>query len=158
MSTPPDPKQNPLGANTESQGTSSSQNPKPEDMNAEHWSLSSKIETSKYLTLFARLPNKLAATNFISWMFAVEATLDTIDLLGYINGSVETHFPKHTKYENWRAANALVRSILITNMSEEAAVQMSHLWNAREIWQEVLEIRELSLTDTLDYIIYLPFI
>ena len=22
------------------------------------------------------------------------------------------------------------------NMSEEAAVQMSHLWNAREIWQE----------------------
>ena len=136
MSTPPDLKQNPLGANTESQGTSSSQNPKPEDMNAEHWSLSSKIETSKYLTLFARLPNKLAATNFISWMFAVEATLDTIDLLGYINGSVETHFPKHTKYENWRAANALVRSILITNMSEEAAVQMSHLWNAREIWQE----------------------
>ena len=120
----------------ELQGTSSLQNPKPEDTDAEHWSLILKIEASKYLTLFACLPNKLTASNFMSWMFAVEATLDTIDLLGYINGSVETHFPKHTKYENWRAANALVRSILIMNMSEEAAVQMSHLWNAREIWQE----------------------
>ena len=85
----------------ESQGTSSLQNPKPEDTDAEHWSLSSKIETSKYLTLLARLLNKLATTNFISWMFAVEAMLNMIDLLGYINGSVETHFPKHAKYENW---------------------------------------------------------
>ena len=61
----------------ESQSTLSSQNPKPEDTVAEHWSLSSKIEPSKYLTLFARLLNKLTASNFISWMFAVEATLDT---------------------------------------------------------------------------------
>ena len=49
MSTPSSPKQKPLGANTESQGTSSSQNPKPADIDAEHWSLSSKIEASKYL-------------------------------------------------------------------------------------------------------------
>jgi len=136
MPTPSGSEQTPLGANTESQSTLSSQNPKPEDTVAEHWSLSSKIEPSKYLTLFARLPNKLTASNFISWMFAVEATLDTIDLLGYINGSITAHLPQHARYENWRAANALVRSILITNMSEEAAVQMSHLWNAGEIWQE----------------------
>jgi hypothetical protein len=62
--------------------------------------------------------------------------LDTIDLLSYINGLIATHFHHHMRYENWRAANALVRSILITNMLEEAAVQMSHLWNAKEIWQE----------------------
>ena len=30
----------------------------------------------------------------------------------------------------------LVHSILITNMLEEAAVQMSHLRNVKEIWQE----------------------
>src|ERR1700722_11670371 len=136
MSTPSSPKQKHLGANKESQRTSGSQNPRPEDNNAEHWSLSSKIEASKDLTLFARLPKKLTASNFMSWMFAAEATLDTIDLLGYINGSIATHFPQHAKYENWRATNALVRSILITNMSEETAVQMSHLWNAGEIWQE----------------------
>jgi len=120
----------------ESQGMSSSQNPKPEDKNAEHWSLSSKIEASKYLMLFTCLLNKLTASNFISWMFVVEATLDMIDLLGYINGSIATHFPQHVRYENWQAANVLICSILIMNMSEEAAVQMSHLWNAREIWQE----------------------
>src|ERR1700722_16423474 len=118
MPTPSGSEQTPLGAKTESQSTLSSQNPRPEDKNAEHWSLSSKIEARKYLTLFARLPNKLTASNFMSWMFAVEATLDTIDLLGYINGSIATHFPQHAKYENWRATNALVRSILITNMSE----------------------------------------
>jgi len=134
---------------------SSLQNPKPEDKNAKHWSLSSKIEASKYLTLFTRLPNKLTASNFISWMFAVEATLDTIDLLGYINGSIATHFPQHMRYENWQAANALIHSILITNMSEEAAVQMSHLWNAREIWQEAKHLfsgqtmTDYTLTNTL---------
>jgi hypothetical protein len=114
MSTPPNLNQNPLRANMELQGASSLQNPQPKDTDAKHWSLSSKIETSKYLTLFAHLPNKLAVTNFILWMFAVEATLDTIDLLGYINGSVETRFPKHAKYENWRAANVLVRSIIVS--------------------------------------------
>src|SRR6266436_6506328 len=41
-----------------------------------------------------------------------------------------------TDYPHWRAANALVRSILVTNMSEEVAVQMSHLRNASEIWSE----------------------
>jgi|ERR1700691_2875273 hypothetical protein len=101
MSTPPNSKQTPLRANTESQDASSSQNPKLEDTDAEHWWLSLKIEPSKYLILFACLPNKLTALNFISWMFAVEATLDTIDLLGYINGSINTHFPQHVKYENW---------------------------------------------------------
>jgi hypothetical protein len=121
----------------ESQGTSSLQNPKPDDVDAKHWLLSSKIEPSKYLTLFTCLPNKLTASNFISWMFVIEATLDTIDLLSYINGSINTHYPQHMKYENWRTANALVHSILIMNMLEEAAIQMSHLQNTRDIWQEV---------------------
>ncbi|KIM82401.1 hypothetical protein PILCRDRAFT_7801 [Piloderma croceum F 1598] len=110
----------------ESQGASSSQNPKLKDADTKHWSLSSKIKPSKYLTLFTRPPNKLTTSNFISWMFMVEATLDMINLLGYIDGSINTHFPQHTKYENWQTANTLVRSILITNMSEEAATMTDY--------------------------------
>ena len=63
-----------------------------------HWSLAKQINPSKYLTLFSRLPHKLSATNYISWMFAVEATLDTIDLLGYVNGEIPTHTTGNNYY------------------------------------------------------------
>ena len=69
-------------------------------------------------------------------MFSVEATLDTIDLIKYVNGSIRTHKPSHANYLNWRAANALIRSILVMNMAEEVAVQMSHLQSTHEIWSE----------------------
>jgi hypothetical protein len=69
-------------------------------------------------------------------MFSVEATLDTIDLVDYVNGKIHTHKSSHTNYPNWRAANALVRLILITNMAEEVAIQMSHLRSAHEIWSK----------------------
>jgi gag-polypeptide of LTR copia-type len=69
-------------------------------------------------------------------MFTTEATLDTIDMLGYVNGTIPVHKTSHVDYANWRTANALVRSILVTNMAEEVAVQMSHLQNAAEIWSE----------------------
>ena len=69
-------------------------------------------------------------------MFTTEPTLDTIDMLRYVNGTIPVHKPSHEDYANWRAANVLVRSILVTNMAEEVAVQMSHLRNAAEIWNE----------------------
>ena len=98
-----------------------------------HWSLAKQIDPGKYLTLFARLPHKLSATNYILWMFAVEATLNMIDLLSYVNGEIPTHTTGDDYYVAWRAANALVRSILVTNMTEEVAIQMSHLRVASEI-------------------------
>ena len=101
-----------------------------------YWLLQKMIEPSKYLTLFGRLPHKLSSTNYVSWMFSVEATLDTIDLAEYVNGSIRTHKHSQDNYPNWRAANALVRSILVTNMAEEVAIQMSHLRSAHEIWSE----------------------
>jgi hypothetical protein len=55
-----------------------------------HWSLVKQIDPSKYLTLFARLLHKLLASNYILWMFTAEATLDTIDILSYINGEIPT--------------------------------------------------------------------
>ena len=66
-------------------------------------------------------------------MFTTEATLNTINMLRYVNGMIPVHKPSHEDYANWQAANVLVRSILVTNMAEEVAVQMSHLRNAAEI-------------------------
>ena len=101
-----------------------------------HWSLSSQIDTSRYLTLCGRLPHKLTASNYVSWMVATESSLDTIDLASYINGDITPRQSHDTDYQFWRAANALVRSILVTNMSEEIVVQVSHLKIAKDIWDE----------------------
>jgi hypothetical protein len=60
-------------------------------------------------------------------MFTNEATLDMINMLRYINGTIPVHKSSHVDYPNWQAANALIRSILVMNMAEEVAVQMSHL-------------------------------
>jgi len=57
-------------------------------------------------------------------------------MLGYVNGTIPIHKPSHIDYANWRTANMLVRSILVTNMAKEVVVQMSHLRNAAEIWNE----------------------
>ena len=92
-----------------------------------HWSLEKQIDPSKFLVLFSHLPHKLSATNYILWMFTTKATLNTINMLRYVNGMIPVHKPSHEDYANWRAANTLVRSILVTNMAEEVAVQMSHL-------------------------------
>lgn len=105
-----------------------------------HWSLEKWIDPSKFLALFGHLPHKLSATNYISWMFTTEATLDTIDMLGYVNGMILIHKPLHEDYTNWWAANALIRLILVTNMAEEVVVQMSHLQNAAEIWNEACQL------------------
>jgi hypothetical protein len=55
-----------------------------------HWSLVKQIDPSIYLTLFARLLHKLSASNYILWMFTAEATLNTIDMLSYVNGEIPT--------------------------------------------------------------------
>jgi hypothetical protein len=94
------------------------------------------IDPSRFLTLFGRFPHKLSVTNYISWMFVTEATLNTINLLRYMNGKILVFWHSHKDYLHWRAANMLVRSILVTNMSEEVAVQMSHLQNTSKIWSE----------------------
>ena len=101
-----------------------------------HWSLEKQIDATRYLTLCGWLLHKLSASNYVSWMVAAESSLDTIDLGGYINGDIMPHTLLQSDYSYWRAANALVWSILVTNMSEEIVVQVLHLKNAVDIWKE----------------------
>ena len=72
----------------------------------------------------------------MSWMVATESSLDTINLAGYVSGEIKPRQTQDTDYQFWRAANALVRSILVTNMSEEIVVQVSHLKVVKDIWDE----------------------
>ena len=69
-------------------------------------------------------------------MVATEAQLHTIDLLGYVDREIAPCRPHNLDYPNWRAANALIHSILVTNMSENIVVQISHIRLASEIWSE----------------------
>ena len=69
-------------------------------------------------------------------MVATESSLDTIDLAGYVSGEIKPRQTQDTDYQFWRAANALVHSILVTNMSKEIVVQVSHLKVAKDIWDE----------------------
>ena len=101
-----------------------------------HWSLSSLMDTSRYLTLCGRLPHKLTMSNYVSWMVATEAQLNTINLLGYVDGEIAPCRPHNLDYPNWQAANTLVHSILVTNMSEDIVVQISHIKLALEIWSK----------------------
>ena len=101
-----------------------------------HWSLTSLMDTSRYLMLCGQLPHKLTVSNYVSWMVATESQLDTIDLLGYVNGEIAPHKPHNLDYPNWQAANALIHSILVTNMSEDIVVQILHIKLALEIWSE----------------------
>ena len=101
-----------------------------------HWSLEKQIDATHYLTLCGWLPHKLNASIYVSWMVAAESSLDTINLGGYINGDIVPCTLLQSDYLYWRAANALIWSILVTNMSEEIVVQVSHLKNAVDIWKE----------------------
>ena len=66
-----------------------------------HWSLTSTINPSKFITLFGQLPYKLALDNYVSWMVATEATLDTINLADYICGKIMPQVEKDADYEAW---------------------------------------------------------
>ena len=69
-------------------------------------------------------------------MVATESSLDTINLAGYVSGEIKPRQTQDTDYQFWQAANALIRSILVTNMSEEIVVQVSHLKVAKDIWDK----------------------
>ena len=102
-----------------------------------HWLLSSQIDNSHYLTLCRRLPHKLTASNYVSWMVVTESSLDTIDLAGYVSREIKLCQTQDTDYQFWWVANALIRSILVMNMSEEIVVQVSHLKVVKDIWDKV---------------------
>ena len=69
-------------------------------------------------------------------MVATESSLDTINLAGYVSGEIKPRQTQDTDYQFWRAVNALVCSILVTNMSEEIVVQVSHLKVVKDIWDK----------------------
>ena len=69
-------------------------------------------------------------------MLTIEGTLDTMDLLNYVLANIYQCWILEPKYNAWHTANSLVRSILITNMTKEVAIQMNHLKITSEVWDK----------------------
>ncbi|KAG2073033.1 hypothetical protein BDR04DRAFT_961388, partial [Suillus decipiens] len=104
-----------------------------------HWTLRKTIKASRYHHLL-RLPHKLSPSNYITWMTTMEAALETADLLDYCTGEVTTSTSDSSKVQkHWVKANALIRSILTANMTEEVIWQIGHI-KSSEIWSEATHL------------------
>ena len=101
-----------------------------------HWTLKTTIDSSKYMHLY-RLPHKLSAANYVTWITLMESTLETVELYEYCVGKVSFSNPS-SKLEarRWKRANNLVRAILTANMTEEVVNQLGHNKVASVIWSE----------------------
>ena len=69
-------------------------------------------------------------------MLTIEGTLNTMDLLDYVLANIYQCQILEPEYNTWCTTNLLIRSILVTNMTEEVAFQMSHLKIALEVWDK----------------------
>ncbi|KAF5377001.1 hypothetical protein D9615_007326 [Tricholomella constricta] len=125
------------GAKTPVQSRPHSPAPYGNPDSATHWTLEQDIEPSKYQHLL-RLPHKLSATNYITWTTMIESTLDTVDLFDYCQGLVPKpdDMTERIAAQRWKRANAQVRAILTTNMTEEVVNQLGHHREAAVIWLE----------------------
>ncbi|GBE80639.1 Retrovirus-related Pol polyprotein from transposon TNT 1-94 [Sparassis crispa] len=112
---------------------------------AEHWTLHKDTDHSSHMNL-TKLPHKLTPTNYVSWMTTMESTLDTIELFEYATGEVPEPDPDvdEARARRWKHANACVRLILASNMTEEVVSQISHLTVAAQVWQEYYTSSEIE--------------
>ena len=66
------------------------------------------------------------------------------------------------EYDAWHTTNSLIRSILITNMTKEVAIQMSHLKITSEVWDKAQRLFSgQTMTDftlTIMFLITLKYV
>ena len=119
-----------------------------DDEDRPHWTLRKSVDASRYHHLL-RLPHKLSPSNYVTWMTMMEAALETADMFGYCTREIRTSTADSSKVQKrWKKANALVRSILTSNMTEEVIGQIGHIKDASEIWSEAKHLfAGQSLTD-----------
>jgi hypothetical protein len=101
---------------------------KPLDDDDKHWSLWKEIEPSKFQHLL-HLLHKLSELNYVTWLMMMESNLKIVDLFDYCTrNELKPSMSEKQHYNYWWHANALVWSILTTNMTEEAICQVRHLF------------------------------
>ena len=99
-----------------------------------HWTLKSMIDASKYMGLL-RLPRQLTSTNYIAWSNSMKSALDMVRLFDYCSGDVRRPTDPLTG-AYWDSADALVRTILSSNISDDLVTQLGHLQTAKSFWAE----------------------
>jgi hypothetical protein len=81
----------------------------------------------------------------------MESNLETVDLFDYCTRNVpKPSMSKKQCYSYWQHVNALVQSILTTNMTEEAVCQLGHFLEASMIWKGVRHLFAGQTFDGLD--------
>ncbi|XP_074305524.1 uncharacterized protein LOC141640740 [Silene latifolia] len=73
--------------------------------------------------------------NYIPWKRGMELALSTKRKLGFVTGAVEKPTTDAAKIESWEAANSLVISLLVQNVSEPIKMAIIHTHSAKEIWK-----------------------
>ena len=86
----------------------------------------------------------------------------TVDLFDYCKAGGIPTLKTKDEMQNWWRADAMVRSVLTANMTEEVVCQVSHLQMAEEIWKEACHLfGGQTLTDwtlTISSMVTLKFV
>ncbi|KAF8632859.1 hypothetical protein AX17_004707 [Amanita inopinata Kibby_2008] len=99
-----------------------------------HWTLWEMIDSTKYHYLL-NLPHQLNASNYVSWNVVMMVNLKAVGLYEYCSGELRRPLDS-VGASRWDRADALVRAILITNMSEKVIAEVGMCEPARRIWEE----------------------
>lgn len=106
------------------------------DNDPTHWMLKGSIDPSKHSGLY-RLQHKLKPDNYVSWMSTLKSALETVDLFTYCTDSVLLSAKSPNKIvKRWYKADAAIRLILTSNMTEEVVAQLGHIDRASDMWSE----------------------
>jgi hypothetical protein len=89
-----------------------------------YWTLNTAIKLSRFMLLYNKLGVKLSDDNYTTWSRIVESTLQVIKVFEYCNGKLPIPDNPNDKI-CWLQADALVQSVLLTNIESELISQLN---------------------------------
>ena len=106
-----------------------------------HPTLRKSIHPADY-SYILKLKLHLTATNYTTWRTVIYQALQTESLHLYLDPTFAcpdvTHNPKYAIH--WGKANLFVCTVLTSTMMEEIAVQIGHIQEASEMWEEAKHV------------------
>ncbi|KAL0444742.1 UNVERIFIED_CONTAM: hypothetical protein Slati_2196900 [Sesamum latifolium] len=92
----------------------------------------------------------LNATNWLTWSNSMKIALEGKDKVGFIDGSVVKPAEDSAEYKQWRIADSVVRTWILSTMSKDIVNAYLYVPSARALWVE-LEARYGECDDPLLY-------
>ncbi|KAL0458877.1 UNVERIFIED_CONTAM: hypothetical protein Slati_0514900 [Sesamum latifolium] len=79
----------------------------------------------------------LNATNWLTWSRSVKIALEGKDKIGFIDGSVVKPAEDTTEYKQWRIADSVVRTWILSTISKDIVNAYLYVPSARALWVEL---------------------